>query len=128
MAVIAALLATPATATATVGTGLVPAGATGPVHGAPGTGRGHGTQPRPAAGAAGAAVRGLDVSAYQETVDWSAVAAGGASFAYVKATEGTTYISSRFSGQYDGAAEARLLETMQQTARREDFILAGPEE
>ncbi|MFF7753012.1 GH25 family lysozyme [Streptomyces sp. NPDC007971] len=109
VAVTAALLATPATATATVGTGLVPAGATGPVHGAPGTGRGHGTQPRPAAGAAGAAVRGLDVSAYQETVDWAAVAAGGASFAYVKATEGTTYISSRFSGQYDGAAQAGLI-------------------
>ncbi|MEU2718065.1 GH25 family lysozyme [Streptomyces sp. NPDC007205] len=54
-------------------------------------------------------MQGLDVSAYQETVDWSAVAADGASFAYVKATEGTSYISSRFSQQYDGAAEAGLI-------------------
>ncbi|MGV9567234.1 GH25 family lysozyme [Streptomyces sp. NPDC003480] len=59
--------------------------------------------------AADASVRGLDVSAYQETVDWSAVSAGGASFAYVKATEGTSYISSRFSQQYDGAAAVGLL-------------------
>jgi peptidoglycan hydrolase-like protein with peptidoglycan-binding domain len=54
-------------------------------------------------------VRGLDVSAYQETVDWSSVAAGGASFAYIKATEGTSYISSRFSQQYDGAAQVGLI-------------------
>ncbi|QIY67996.2 GH25 family lysozyme [Streptomyces sp. RLB1-33] len=56
-----------------------------------------------------ASVRGLDVSAYQETVDWSAVATDGASFAYVKATEGTSYISSRFSQQYDGAAAVGLI-------------------
>ncbi|MFE9451812.1 GH25 family lysozyme [Streptomyces sp. NPDC006739] len=56
-----------------------------------------------------AAVRGLDVSAHQENVDWSAVAADGASFAYVKATEGTSYISSRFSQQYDGAATVGLI-------------------
>ncbi|GHF41605.1 GH25 family lysozyme [Streptomyces morookaense] len=54
-------------------------------------------------------MRGLDVSAYQETVDWSSVAADGASFAYIKATEGTSYTSSRFSAQYAGAAEAGLI-------------------
>ncbi|MGW7260202.1 GH25 family lysozyme [Streptomyces sp. NPDC054834] len=56
-----------------------------------------------------AAVRGLDVSAYQESVDWPSVAADGASFAYVKATEGTSYISSRFSQQYEGAAQVGLI-------------------
>ncbi|MCK7622452.1 peptidoglycan-binding protein [Streptomyces sp. RS10V-4] len=64
------------------------------------------TQPRQATGSG---VRGLDVSAYQETVDWAAVAADGASFAYVKATEGTSYISSRFAQQYDGAAAVGLI-------------------
>ncbi|WP_316764828.1 GH25 family lysozyme [Streptomyces herbicida] len=54
-------------------------------------------------------MRGLDVSAHQESVDWSAVATDGASFAYVKATEGTSYISSRFSQQYDGAAAVGLI-------------------
>ncbi|MGW4561542.1 GH25 family lysozyme [Streptomyces sp. NPDC004561] len=64
--------------------------------------------PRPRQ-AADTFVRGLDVSAYQESVDWPSVAAAGASFAYVKATEGTSYISSRFSQQYDGAAQAGLM-------------------
>ncbi|WP_257016037.1 GH25 family lysozyme [Streptomyces sp. Ag82_O1-15] len=66
----------------------------------------HGTRPQQAADTA---VRGLDVSAYQETVDWPSVAADGASFAYVKATEGRSYISSRFLQQYDGAAAAGLI-------------------
>ncbi|GHI04392.1 GH25 family lysozyme [Streptomyces cellostaticus] len=108
LAATAALLATPASAsaTATFGTGRAQTGVEDPAHRAGSTGRGHGTQPGQAADAA---VRGLDVSAYQESVDWSAVAAGGASFAYIKATEGTSYISSRFLGQYDGAAQAGLI-------------------
>ncbi|MGK5638167.1 GH25 family lysozyme [Streptomyces sp. URMC 126] len=56
-----------------------------------------------------AAVRGLDVSAYQGDVDWPAVAAAGASFAYVKATEGLTYRNAFFTRQYDGAAAAGLV-------------------
>ncbi|MEU7061332.1 GH25 family lysozyme [Streptomyces sp. NPDC046197] len=84
MTVTAALLATPAAASATA-------------------------QAAPGRQATDTTVRGLDVSAYQETVDWSAVAADGASFAYVKATEGTSYISSRFSQQYDGAAAVGLI-------------------
>lgn len=56
-----------------------------------------------------APVLGLDVSGYQEDVDWAAVAADGASFAYVKATESTSYISSQFSQQYEGAAKAGLI-------------------
>ncbi|WP_344447756.1 GH25 family lysozyme, partial [Kitasatospora nipponensis] len=35
--------------------------------------------------------KGLDVSSYQGNVNWSSVAANGAKFAYVKATEGTGY-------------------------------------
>ncbi|MGZ0199485.1 GH25 family lysozyme [Streptomyces sp. RM1] len=54
-------------------------------------------------------LKGLDVSAFQENVDWPSVAAKGASFAYVKATEGTDYTSSQFSQQYNGSAAAGLI-------------------
>jgi GH25 family lysozyme M1 (1,4-beta-N-acetylmuramidase) len=53
-------------------------------------------------------VPGIDISAYQPHVNWTTVKAGGAKFAYVKATEGTKYKSSAFSAQYAGAAEAGL--------------------
>ncbi len=48
------------------------------------------------------AVRGLDVSSHQPNVDWPSVAAAGARFAYVKATEGTTYKNPLFGRQYNG--------------------------
>ncbi len=40
---------------------------------------------------------GIDVSHYQGTVDWSAVAAGGVTFAFAKATEGNSYVDSQFA-------------------------------
>ncbi|MCW2946612.1 MAG: Lysozyme [Actinoallomurus sp.] len=52
---------------------------------------------------------GLDVSGWQGNVNWSAVAANGAKFAYVKATESTTYTSTYFSQQYTGAYYAGLV-------------------
>ncbi|GAA4981937.1 GH25 family lysozyme [Kitasatospora paranensis] len=55
---------------------------------------------------AGAKPLGVDVAAYEPNIDWTATAAAGASFAYVKATEGTTYTSSTFSSQYNGSASA----------------------
>jgi GH25 family lysozyme M1 (1,4-beta-N-acetylmuramidase) len=58
---------------------------------------------------AATAVRGLDVSGYQGNVNWSSVAAAGASFAYVKATEGVTYTSGYFGQQYNGSAGAGLI-------------------
>jgi GH25 family lysozyme M1 (1,4-beta-N-acetylmuramidase) len=45
-------------------------------------------------------VPGLDVSGWQTTIDWNQVWANGARFAYVKATEGVSHTSSRFSAQY----------------------------
>lgn len=53
--------------------------------------------------------RGIDVSGYQGVVDWIAARAGGAQFAYVKATEGTTYRSPEFGRQYGGAGQVGLL-------------------
>ena len=68
----------------------------------------HATAAVTAAATAGM-LKGLDVSGYQENVNWSSVAANGASFAYVKATEGTTYTSGQFSQQYNGSAQAGLI-------------------
>ncbi|GHC60319.1 GH25 family lysozyme [Streptomyces cinnamoneus] len=89
----------------------------------------------PAAGpAAAAAVRGLDVSGHQGNVDWSAVAAAGASFAYVKATEGLTYKSEFFAQQYNGSAAAGLVrgayhfarpDTSGGAAQADAFLAAG---
>ncbi|GAA3389824.1 hypothetical protein GCM10017752_15890 [Streptomyces roseoviridis] len=54
-------------------------------------------------------VRGLDVSSHQGNVDWARVSSAGARFAYVKATEGTTYKSPYFTQQYSGSANAGLI-------------------
>ena len=56
-----------------------------------------------------AGVPGLDVSGWQEDVDWGAVAAAGAKFAYVKATESTTYKSSYFPQQFNGSFAVGLV-------------------
>ncbi|KZW01519.1 hypothetical protein EXIGLDRAFT_666250 [Exidia glandulosa HHB12029] len=46
---------------------------------------------------------GIDVSNFQPTINWATVKANGISFAYIKATEGTTYTSPSFSSQYTGS-------------------------
>ncbi len=55
------------------------------------------------------AAAGLDVSGYQGNVDWGQTAGDGATFAYVKATEGTSYSSSYFPQQYNGSYAAGLV-------------------
>jgi GH25 family lysozyme M1 (1,4-beta-N-acetylmuramidase) len=52
---------------------------------------------------------GLDVSSWQGNVDWATVAANGARFAYVKATEGTSYVNPYFTQQYGGAYAVGLV-------------------
>ena len=71
---------------------------------------------------------GIDVSSFQGEVDWSTVAANGVSWAYIKATEGTSelliplltlsrngstrlvaYTNPYFSDQYTGATDAELI-------------------
>ncbi|GIH16778.1 GH25 family lysozyme [Rugosimonospora africana] len=54
-------------------------------------------------------LKGLDVSGYQENVDWPSVATNGATFAYIKATESTDYVSSYFGQQFDGSAAVGLI-------------------
>jgi GH25 family lysozyme M1 (1,4-beta-N-acetylmuramidase) len=63
----------------------------------------------PLASAASSRVLGLDVSAAQGNVNWSTVAAHGAKFAYVKATEGSYYINPFFAQQYNGSYSAKLI-------------------
>jgi GH25 family lysozyme M1 (1,4-beta-N-acetylmuramidase) len=78
-----------------VGCGVIAALAIGPV------------SVSPAAAASG--VPGLDVSSYEPSINWSAVASAGAQFAYIKATEGTGQVNADFAAQYDGAQQAGLI-------------------
>ena len=48
-------------------------------------------------------VEGIDVSAYQPNVDWDAQWGEGQRFAYIKATEGTSWTSNTFDSQYSGS-------------------------
>ncbi len=47
-----------------------------------------------------AGLPGLDVSHYQGTINWTSVHNAGAKFAYIKATEGTSYQDPTFSANY----------------------------
>lgn len=53
-------------------------------------------------------VRGVDVSAYQGEIDWNVLAAQNISFAFIKATEGSTFVDSRFEYNYAQAQKTNL--------------------
>ncbi|KAF7326108.1 Secreted hydrolase [Mycena kentingensis (nom. inval.)] len=53
--------------------------------------------------------QGIDVSDHQSSINWATVKANGVAFAYIKATEGSTFISPTFSSQYTGATNAGLI-------------------
>jgi GH25 family lysozyme M1 (1,4-beta-N-acetylmuramidase) len=52
---------------------------------------------------------GMDVSSHQGAVNWTTAKANGARFAYVKATEGTTYQNPQFAQQYNGSANVGMI-------------------
>jgi GH25 family lysozyme M1 (1,4-beta-N-acetylmuramidase) len=52
---------------------------------------------------------GPDVSGYQGNVSWSSVKSKDASFAYMKATEGTGYTNPYFAQQYNGSYTVGLI-------------------
>ena len=64
-----------------------------------------------AAGPSSAYVRGFDVSAWQPNsgINWASHYANGARFAYIKATEGTTYRSSQFGAQWAASSNVGML-------------------
>lgn len=61
------------------------------------------------ANAAPSGPHGVDVSHHQGSIDWAATAHGGVKFAYIKATEGTTYHDAAFAANYNGAYRAGVV-------------------
>lgn len=56
-----------------------------------------------------AGIQGMDVSSHQPSVNWSRAWNQGARFAYVKATEATSYKNPLYSSQYNGATSVGML-------------------
>jgi len=54
------------------------------------------------------AVHGIDVSRWQDAVDWPRARAAGVSFAFIKATEGVEDLDPMFKAHWDGARRAGL--------------------
>nr|WP_245258653.1 glycoside hydrolase family 25 protein [Methylopila sp. M107] len=54
------------------------------------------------------AIKGIDVSKFQTTVNWDAVRASGVSFAYIKATEGGDRVDDRFAENWAAAKAAGM--------------------
>ena len=54
-------------------------------------------------------VKGMDVSGHQGNVAWSTAWNNGARFAYVKATEGTSYKNPYFAQQYNGSYNVGMI-------------------
>ncbi|MCT7951899.1 peptidoglycan-binding protein [Ancylothrix sp. C2] len=52
---------------------------------------------------------GIDVSDFQENVNWRAVADDGISFAFAKATEGTTFVADSFARNWSGMKSVKIL-------------------
>ena len=53
-------------------------------------------------------VRGVDVSSYQGEIDWDVLASQNTSFAFVKATEGSSYVDPCFEYNYQQAQQTGL--------------------
>lgn len=53
-------------------------------------------------------VRGVDVSRYQGQIDWEILASNDISFAFIKATEGSSHVDSCFSYNYEEAHKTGL--------------------
>lgn len=53
-------------------------------------------------------VTGVDVSSYQGKIDWQVLAGEGISFAYIKATEGSSFVDPCFAENYEQAQQTGL--------------------
>lgn len=51
---------------------------------------------------------GIDVSHHQQAVDWTAIAASGIHFCFIKASEGATFVDPRFASNWRSVAEAGI--------------------
>jgi len=59
--------------------------------------------------AAGDVVHGIDVSHYDGTIDWAQVKASGIDFAFMKASEGLTFVDPMFAANWKAAGDAGLI-------------------
>ena len=53
-------------------------------------------------------IEGVDVSAHQGEIDWDALSRSNVRFAYIKATEGSTFVDQRFAANWRGAGHAGI--------------------
>lgn len=53
-------------------------------------------------------VRGIDVSAYQGDIDWNVLSEQGIQFAFIKATEGSSFADEKFNVNYESAMKTNL--------------------
>ncbi|WP_320782110.1 lysozyme [Streptomyces sp. CRN 30] len=64
---------------------------------------------RPVPGARAAQTEGVDVSSHQGVVDWPTLWNSGVKWAYVKATEGTSYTNPEYGRQYGGSYDVGMV-------------------
>ncbi|MHC1694397.1 MAG: GH25 family lysozyme [Eubacteriales bacterium] len=53
-------------------------------------------------------VRGIDVSSYQGVIDWGVISKQDISFAFIKATEGSTFVDNYFTDNFHNAIRTNL--------------------
>jgi lysozyme len=58
---------------------------------------------------AGPTVKGIDVSLYQGTIDWNAVANDGVQFAFIRVSDGVGTVDSRFAANWSGSRAAGIV-------------------
>jgi len=56
----------------------------------------------------GPTLKGIDVSKYQGTINWTSVAGDGVKFAFVRVSDGTTYRDSQFAANWAGTRAAGI--------------------
>lgn len=54
-------------------------------------------------------VKGIDVSSYQGEIDWEVISSQNISFAFIKATEGSTFIDEKFEYNYTESKKTDIL-------------------
>lgn len=67
--------------------------------------------------AAGATLKGIDVSYYQGTVDWAKVKGAGQAFAFVRVSDGVNYPDSKFAANWPAVKKAGLVRGVYQYFR-----------
>lgn len=73
---------------------------------------------------AGPTVKGIDVSAYQATIDWTKVAGDGVKFAFIRASDGTGTNDSYFAANWEKSRAAGILHGAYQYFRPNQDVAA----